>query len=145
MTIRNFISRLFNFLQPKQPVKASEPKPSAPSTSIIVSFGDKPVGAIQSTSISESRCEEMQSVTVTGIAHRVRLDKQRVAEAFSRGMVTVQTQRYPLQITIKTDGHPTTEIQNVWLTGVDWAYLVGDWIILDEMKWEAELIKTKNS
>lgn len=144
MTIRSFLSKLFNWFKSKPANPLPESKP--PTTTIIVFVGDKPVGAIQSATISESRNEDFpESTHVTGKFQRVRFDKQKVAEAFSRGFLHVKSQVYPLQVEIRTEGHPTTQIQNVWLTSVGYTYHTDQWIIVDEMEWEAELIKTKNS
>jgi hypothetical protein len=87
-----------------------------------------------------------QSTNITGSCQRVRFDRLRVAEAFSRGFVHVASQVYPFDIVIfdkqkLAQGlQIATTIQNVWIAGIDYTYQVSDWVITDTMTWEAETI-----
>jgi hypothetical protein len=137
MTIRDLFNKLIRFFKPEPPPAPFDVKPI--STVIIVKVGDKAVGAIQSLSITEKRCEN-DSLSVTAKASRVRFDKARVAEAFSRGFVHVSSQRYPLQIEIIDGDKITTTLRNAWITALDYTYTTGDWIITDQMELEAETI-----
>ena len=131
------------------------------STNIIIYVNGKAVGAIQSLKIGEKRSVKMidelgtdghidsaptKSVDVSGSCDRVRFDRLRIAEAFGRGFVHVKSQRYPFDIKIidksKADesNWVTTTIKNVWITGIDYTYGVDNWIITDNMTWEAETI-----
>jgi hypothetical protein len=135
------------------------------STNIIITVqtanGWVPVGAVQSMSISEKRAIKMvdevgtdghidsvpnQSTNISGSCQRVRFDRLRVAEAFSRSFVHVQSQAYPFNIVIfdKQTADPTTQIStvisNVWISGIDYTYQISDWVITDTMTWEAETI-----
>jgi hypothetical protein len=139
---------------------------TAISTNIIITVRTPngsyiPVGAVQSMAISEKRSIKMidevgtdghidsvpnQSTNITGSCQRVRFDRLRVAEAFSRGFVHVASQVYPFDIVIfdkqkLAQGlQIATTIQNVWISGIDYTYQVSDWVITDTMTWEAETI-----
>ncbi len=134
---------------------------TAISTNIIVMVNNTPVGAIQSMAISEKRGIKMidevgtdghidsvpnVSTVITGSCQRVRFDRLRIAEAFSRGFVHVASQVYPFDIVIldkqKRDqgSQISTVIKNVWISGIDYTYQVSDWVITDTMTWEAETI-----
>ena len=132
---------------------------TAISTNIIIMVNQTPVGAIQSMSIQEQRSIKMidevgtdghidsvpnQSSNFTGSCSRVRFDKLRIAEAFSRGFVHVQSQVYPFNIVIldiqKLDSgsQVSTVIENVWIKSISYDYQISDWVIMDKMDWEAE-------
>lgn len=139
---------------------------TAISTNIIITVRNStgvnvPVGAVQSMAISEKRSIKMidevgtdghidsvpnQSTNITGSCQRVRFDRLRVAEAFSRGFVHVASQAYPFDIVIfdkqkLAQGlQISTVIKNVWISGIDYTYQVSDWVITDTMSWEAENI-----
>lgn len=136
MTIRNFFNKLLRFFKPEPPA----PTVTKPlSTTIIVKVGDKVVGAIQSLSISEKRGED-GNTSVTAKINRIRFDKLRITEAFSRGFVHVHSQIYPFDIQILDDKKFVTTLKNVWITGLDYTYSANDWIITDYMEVEAETI-----
>jgi hypothetical protein len=138
---------------------------TAISTNILLTVrtpsGPVPIGAVQSMAISEKRSIKMidevgtdghidsvpnQSTNITGTCQRVRFDRLRVAEAFSRGFVHVSAQVYPFDIIIfdkqklATGLQISTTIKNVWIAGIDYTYQVSDWVITDNMTWEAETI-----
>ena len=134
---------------------------TAISTNIIIMVGNTAVGAVQSLAISEKRGIKMidevgtdghidsvpnVSTNITGSCQRVRFDRLRVAEAFSRGFIHVQSQVYPFDIVIidkqkRSQGDQiSTIIKNVWISGIDYTYQVSDWVITDTMTWEAETI-----
>jgi len=139
---------------------------TAISTNIIITVRSvggtfTPVGAVQQLQINEKRNIKMidevgtdghidsvpnQSTNITGSCQRIRFDKLRIAEAFSRGFVHVASQAYPFDIVIfdKQKRDPasqiTTIIKNVWIGGIDYTYQVSDWVITDNMQWEAETI-----
>jgi hypothetical protein len=134
---------------------------TAISTNIIIMVNDRAVGAIQRMSVSEKRSIKMidevgtdghidsvpnMSTNVTGTCERVRFDRLRVAEAFSRGFVHAASQVYPFDIVImdkqKRDqgSQISTVIKEVWIGGIDYTYQASDWIITDTMTWEAETI-----
>lgn len=131
------------------------------STNIIIMVNNTPVGAVQSMQISERRGLKMvdeigtdghidsapnQSTNIQGSCQRVRFDRLRIAEAFSRGFVHVASQVYPFDIVIldkqKRDqgSQISTVIKNVWISGIDLTYQVSDWVITETMTWEAETI-----
>lgn len=138
---------------------------TAISTNILITVrtpnGYVPVGAVQSMAISEKRSIKMidevgtdghidsvpnQSVNITGTCQRIRFQKLRVAEAFDRGFLHVSAQVYPFDIVIfdkqkfSVNAQITTVIKNVWITNIDYTYQVSDWVITDNMGWEAETI-----
>jgi len=131
------------------------------STNILIMVNDTPVGAVQTMSIQEKRNIKMvdevgtdghidsvpnQSTNITGSCQRIRFDRLRIAEAFSRGFIHVASQVYPFDIMIidrqkrNTGSNITTVIKNVWINGIDYTYQVSDWVITENMTWEAETI-----
>jgi hypothetical protein len=106
------------------------------TTTIIVLFGDKPIGAIQS----------LTTITNDGYTNptlksfRMRLDKTRMSEVFSRGFVHVAAQKYPVQIVIVEDKREIQKIHNAWFTSIEHTFTTGDWVILEEAVLEAEKI-----
>lgn len=134
---------------------------TAISTNIIIMVNNTAVGAIQSMAISEKRGIKMidevgsdghvdsvpnVSTNITGTCQRIRFDRLRITEAFSRGFVHVQSQVFPFDIVIldkqkaATGSQISTVIKNVWISGIDYTYQVSDWVITDSMTWEAETI-----
>jgi len=142
---------------------------TALSTNIIIQVDGNPIGAVQSLSIDESRSikaiEEVgtdgvidsapQNATkISGSCERVRFDGMRIATAFSRGFVHVAAQRIPFDIVIldiyaadETDNGfsgedkvITTVIKNVWITKIGLNYRASDFIITENMGWQAEHI-----
>jgi hypothetical protein len=132
---------------------------TAISTNIIILVNNTPVGAVQSLAITERRQIKMidevgtdghvdsvpnQSTNVTGTCQRIRFDRLRITEAFSRGFVHAKSQQYPFDIVIldkqKRDqgSQISTIIKNVWIGELSYTYQVSDWVITDSMNWEAE-------
>lgn len=135
MGIRNLYNKLISFFKPVSPDVTSV---VSPSTKIIVRVGDNVIGAIQSISIQEKRSPDGYD-SVTAKISRVRFDKMRIAEAFSRGFLHVNSQRYPFDIEIE-DENFITILKNVWITSLAYTYSVNDWVITDCMEVEAETI-----
>jgi len=134
---------------------------TALSTNIIIMVNNQPVGAVQSLQITEQRqvnpvdevgtdghidSVPVKSTDITGSCTRIRFDRLRIAEAFSRGFVHVSSQVYPFDIVIldkqKRDqgSQISTVIKNVWITNIQYAYDANNWIITDTMQWTAENI-----
>lgn len=134
---------------------------TAISTNILILVGNTPVGAIQTLTINESRDIQMinevgtdgsidsvpkSSSVFSGSCDRIRFDRLRIAEAFGRGFVHVQSQAYPFDIVIidkqKADSanQVSTVIKNVWIKSIDYSYGADNWIITDKMNWVAETI-----
>ena len=134
---------------------------TAISTNIIIMVNNRAVGAIQSMAINEKRTIKMidevgtdghidsvpnASTNITGTCQRVRFDRLRVAEAFSRGFIHVASQVYPFDIVImdkqkrNTAAQISTVIKEVWISGISYTYQANDWVITDNMEWEAETI-----
>lgn len=134
---------------------------TALSTNIIILVNNTAVGAVQQLSISEKRNLKMidevgsdghvdsapvSSTNITGSCQRVRFDRLRITEAFSRGFLHASSQVYPFDIVIldkqKRDqgSQISTVIKNVWIGGLDYTYNADNWIITDTMNWEAERI-----
>jgi hypothetical protein len=132
------------------------------STNIIIKVDGNVVGAVKSLEVTESRSLKMidevgtdghidsapsASTNITGSCTRTRFDRMRVAEAFSRGFIHVHAQRIPFDIEIQDvfhDSDPSnaiiTTIQNVWIKDIRYTYSADDFIIVDNMSWEAERI-----
>jgi hypothetical protein len=134
---------------------------TAISTNILIMVNSTVVGAVQSLSINEKRDVQMinevgtdgsidstpyKSATFSGSCKRIRFDRLRIAEAFSRGFIHVQSQAYPFDIVVldkqKADvaNQISTVIKNVWMTGIDYSYEADNWIITDTMSWVAETL-----
>lgn len=133
---------------------------TAVSTNILIMVEGRAVGAIQTMTIDEKRPIKMVdevgtdghvdsvptgSTNITGSCDRVRFDKLRIAEAFSRGFVHVASQVYPFDIVIIDKQRAgaqsiSTVIKNVWIDGINYAYTANEWIITDKMTWQAERI-----
>lgn len=132
---------------------------TAISTNIIILVNNTPVGAIQSLAITERRPIKMidevgtdghidsvpnQSTNVTGTCQRVRFDRLRITEAFSRGFLHAKSQQYPFDIVIldkqKRDqaNQISTVIKNVWIGELSYTYQVSDWVVSESMNFEAE-------
>lgn len=136
---------------------------TALSTNIIIKVGPNTVGAVQTLSIDEGRQLKMidevgtdghidsapsKSTDITGSCDRIRFDRMRISEAFSRGFVHVHAQRIPFDIVIidnwfgDNNNALITTIKNVWIKGISYSYGANDFIISDRMSWEAETIYT---
>jgi hypothetical protein len=135
---------------------------TAVSTNIIIKVGNNPVGAVKSLSIRESRNVSMideigtdghidsvpnKSVDISGSCSRTRFDNLRIAAAFSRGFIHVAAQRVPFDIDIidtfagsDPGTHITTKIKNVWIKQISVNYRNDDFVIVEDMDWEAETI-----
>lgn len=133
------------------------------STNIVIKVGPNTVGAVQELSVTENRPVFMvdevgtdghidsvpnKSTDISGNCSRIRFDRMRIAEAFSRGFVHVAAQRIPFDIVIIDNWNGDqnsaliTTIKNVWIEQVSYAYRVSDWVITDTMNWKAETIYT---
>lgn len=140
------------------------------STQIIIQVDGNPVGAVKSLSIDESRDIAMiaevgtdgfidsvpkSSTKVSGSCKRTRFDNLRVASAFSRGFVHVAAQRIPFDIVIldifaaeeddadgfnNSDAVLTTVIKNVWISKIGVTYNADDFVIVEDLNWQAEHI-----
>jgi len=133
------------------------------STMILIKVGLTNVGAVQSLTISEERTitpiDEVgtdghidsaptKSSNVSGTCKRTRFDRLRISEAFSRGFLHVKSQRIPFDIEIidqyngeaNSDSVVVTVISNVWIKSLAYSYTSDNWIISDDMGWDAETI-----
>ena len=132
------------------------------STNIVILVDGNVVGAVQSLEINEARNGGIRmidevgtdghidsapsgSTNYSGNCSRVRFDRMRIAEAFSRGFIHVKSQRIPFDIEIQDrfgDADPgnaiITTIQNVWIESIGYTYSAKDFIITDTMRWAAE-------
>jgi len=140
---------------------------TAISTNILIAVrnpstgGYTPVGAVQTLDISEDRSVKFisevgtdgqidsvpnQSTKITGTCTRIRFDKLRIAEAFDRSFMHVSAQVYPFDIIIydkqkyAVGSQVATVIKNVWIKRIGYKYDANDWVITDNMTWEAETI-----
>ncbi len=139
---------------------------TALSTNILILVENQAVGAVQSLEVTESRAIKMidevgtdghidsaptSSTNISGRCTRIRFDKLRIAEAFSRGFIHVSSQVYPFDIVIldkqKQDkkNQISTIIKNVWIKDISYTYSSDNWIISENMSWEAETIYSHTS
>lgn len=141
------------------------------STNIIIKVGNETIGAIQSIQITEERGIHMidevgtdghidsapnRSTNISGTCTRVRFDRLRILEAFSRGFTHVHAQRYPFDIEIidiqnaasdaaeplESEATIVTVLKNVWIGNLSYAYTANDFIIQDTMQFQAETIQS---
>lgn len=130
------------------------------STNIIVIVDDIKVGAIKSLNIREARSitqiDEVgtdghvdsvpsKSTNITGSCSRTRFDGLRIAPAFERGFIHAGSQRIPFDIEIQdiflsTDPNEAlvTVIKNIWISEIAVTYRADDFVIVEDMNWEAE-------
>ena len=131
------------------------------STNIIILVEGNVVGAVQSLQVTEQRpgikmIDEVgtdghidsaptSSTDISGTCSRVRFDRVRMAEAFSRSYHHVKSQRIPFDIVIQDRFHDAdpgnaiiTTIKNVWIERISYTYSASDWLITEEMSWKAE-------
>jgi len=133
---------------------------SSLSTNILVLVNDIPIGAVQELSITEARSVTMinevgtdgvidsvptQSTKISGSCRRIRYDALRITEAMGRSFLHLQSQVYPFDFVIidrnRRGGNKiSTVIKNVWLTNIQYSYSSNEWIITDNVNWEAETI-----
>jgi len=102
--------------------------------------GDKAIGAIQSIKIEEKKTETTDGyyTNVTVTAARIRFSKERIKEAFNKGMLHAATQVYPFDIVIMDNHLETARLHNVWLMNTDYMYDATEWVIIDQAMMEAE-------
>lgn len=134
------------------------------STNIVIEVNGVAVGAIQELAVTEERglvqIDEVghdghidsvpnKSTNISGTCQRTRFDKMRIAEAFNRGHVHVHAQRLPFDIIVHDEfadvnqddsGTIITTIKNVWIQNISYSYKAVDFVIIDNMTWQAETI-----
>lgn len=135
---------------------------TALSTNILIKVGTIAVGAIQSISVTEQRSitpiselgtdgiidSAPQSATkISGNCKRIRFDKKRIAQAFGRDFIHAHSQRKPFDIQIidtwlgsGQGAQVITTIKNVWINNINYTYSSNDYIISEDMGWQAETI-----
>jgi len=135
---------------------------TAVSTQIIIEVDGNAIGAIQNLTINETRqiamidevgtdghidSVPMKSTDIKGSCQRTRFDNLRALAAFSRPYIHVASQRIPFDIVIKdifagSDPSSTiiTTIKNVWVGSVRYSYRADNFVIVEDMDWEAEAI-----
>lgn len=133
------------------------------STNIIIKIGNNPVGAVQKLDITESRQITMidevgtdghidgaptKSTTISGNCSRIRFNRMRIAEAFSRGFLHAHAQRIPFNIDIiekwSNDDNASivTTLTGVWINKISYSFGSSDFIITDDMSFEAQAISS---
>ena len=130
------------------------------STNIVIKVSGNTVGAVKSLEINEDRELKMidevgtdghidsapsRSTNITGSCERTRFGRLRIAEAFSRGFIHVGSQRIPFDIEVQDIFHDAdisnaiiTTIKNVWIKSIRYRYTTDDYVIVENMTWEAE-------
>jgi len=132
------------------------------STNIIIEVDGNKIGAVKNLSVTEARSVSMidevgtdghidsvpnKSTDISGSCKRTRFGNLRIAAAFSRPFIHAASQRIPFDIIIKdifaseADSTTlTTVIKNVWITQISYQYQDTDFVIVDDMNWQAEAI-----
>ena len=139
---------------------------TALSTQIVIKVGTQAVGAIKSLNVSETRNVEMiselgtdgnidstptKATDYSAKCERVRFDRLRVTEAFSRAFLHVKSQRVPFDIDIydrwgsAPNEYIRTTLKNCWVTNIDYTYNSDGWIITDSMQIKFEDIYSDNN
>jgi hypothetical protein len=146
MSIKSIFKDFISWLSGSNEVARPEPIPNPlPTIRIIVMLKDQVVGAIQSLSITEDKIENEYGKfsRISTKIYRIKLVEERIKKAFDRGFVNSHSQILPFNIIID-DSNGKTTIQNCWISKpIDYTYKYNEWIIIDEMNVEAELIKTE--
>jgi hypothetical protein len=134
------------------------------STNIIIKCDGNIIGAVQKLSIKEDRSITMvdevgtdghidsapnKSTNISGSCTRIRFDRMRLFEAFSRGFIHLKSQRIPFDIEIHDIFHDSdvnnaiiTIIENVWFDSISYDYSASDFIIQEDCGFQAESIKS---
>jgi hypothetical protein len=128
---------------------------------LIKTANNIPVGAIQMLSVSERGSIEQimevgtdgvvdsvrkSSVLISGNIERIRVSRVRLAEAFGRQWIHLQSQVYPFDIWIydrqaaSQSDWIVTIIKNVLFETLDWSLNQGDWVMKDKATFKAETI-----
>lgn len=136
---------------------------TALSTMIVVKVGPNAVGAIQSINIQETRnitlinelgtdgsvdSAPTSSTVITGDCKRIRFDRLRITEAFGRDFLHVHAQRIPFDIDIYDNWNGNgansiiTTVKNVWIKSLGYNYDTSNWLIVEDMSWQAEAISS---
>lgn len=132
------------------------------STNIVITVNGRSIGACSSFDVSEDRSlkaiDEIgtdghidllptASTNISGSCTRTRFGGKRIAEAFSRGFIHVKSQRVPFDIVIfdhirglDANQVVTTVIENVWISKMGAKYSASDFVIVDDMSFQAESI-----
>jgi len=151
----------------KDPIEDRNRTATHLSTNIYIAVdngsGPLPVAAVSQLQVTEnrglSRIPEVgtdgfidsapkSSTEISGSCRRTRFDGKRISEAFRRGFIHVSAQRTPFDIQIydliqgdESDIIITT-IENVWIENISYTYSAEDFVIVDEMRWQAESINS---
>jgi hypothetical protein len=132
------------------------------STNIIILVNNRALAAVKTLAITESRGIQMineigtdghidsapnKSTDISGSCQRTRFNRTRIAEAFDRGFIHVAAQRVPFEIVVQdnfqgSDDASTviTTIRNVWIERIEVTVSAEDFIIVENMNWQAESI-----
>jgi len=113
-----------------------------PHTTITILLEGNTVGAIQRLEVTDEK-------HISGWAGRARIDRRNLGDIFTLSMPRTSAQRVPLDILItdrvikKDNDKPynvRTQIKNVWISEIPTSYTADDFVIFDQLKWEAEEI-----
>lgn len=113
------------------------------TTKIIVLFDNTPIGAMRAFTLTKKYGTsedgyQWENVKLEG--SRMRLDRLKVADVFSRSFINVAAQKYPVQIVVMEDDQEVQKIHNAWFSSIGYSYTSGDWIILESFMIEAEKV-----
>ncbi len=102
--------------------------------SIDIQFQGKTVGAVQTFHANEPE-------GLDGYCYRTRFDLSLAKDIFSGDYPHPNAQKLPFDFVITEtgkDGGTVTVFKNVWLTEVGYAFGGEKYVIVDQLKWEAE-------
>jgi hypothetical protein len=146
----------------KDPISNRNSTRTALSTNIYIAVDGLPVAAVRSMSIREGRNLKMidevgtdghidsapnSSTNISGSCQRVFFDGKGILEAFRRGYVHVSAQRTPFDIQVFELNRGSNEtivktIENVWIESLEVTYNADDFVIVQNMSWQAESINS---
>jgi hypothetical protein len=133
------------------------------STWIIIKVAGNAVGAVQTLTVNEQRTiTPMSELGTDGIVDsaptassqfsgsidRIRYDLLRIGPALSRDFLHISSQRLPFDIQIFDNWAGTgsssivTTVENVWFKSIEYSYRAENWLIHDNVQWQAERISS---
>lgn len=120
-----------------------DPKIKDSKEKITIRFGDQIIGKIQKIKIQENRNSNhgipLEHADINGSCAYIRFDRSQITEIFTQALICIVSQRMPFDIHI-IDNKVTTILKNVWTTNISYSYYTENYILIDNMDYEAESI-----
>ena len=104
------------------------------STQILIKFKDETIGAIQSYKVLKELYQDQYPMIEAG---RVRFDRDKTKNTFSRDFVSKHSQIYPVDIVV-VDVEDTVTLRNAWIEESGYVYTSKEYLILDKVVFVVE-------